>query len=92
MIQHGESRFLRLRLSPNVADGGFGIRFDVFFAEDASFTKNVLGRITWLDNLTLGLAAGAGKIYLSRFEEESQLCCIFRVLKMRVERDCLEPV
>ncbi len=48
------------------------LEFDsmVFFAEDASFTKNVLGRITWLDNLTLGLVAGAGKIYLSRFEEE----------------------
>lgn len=48
------------------------LEFDsmVFFAEDASFTKNVLGRITWLDNLALGLVAGAGKIYLSRFEEE----------------------
>ncbi len=48
------------------------LEFDsmVFFAEDRSFTKNVLGRITWLDNLTLGLIAGAGKIYLSRFEEE----------------------
>lgn len=48
------------------------LEFDsmVFFAEDAGFTKNVLGRITWLDNLTLGLVAGAGKIYLSRFEEE----------------------
>ncbi len=48
------------------------LEFDsmVFFAEDVSFTKNVLGRITWLDNLALGLVAGAGKIYLSRFEEE----------------------
>lgn len=49
-----------------------GLELDsmVFFAEDRSFTKNVLGRITWLDNLTLGLVTGAGKIYLSRFEEE----------------------
>ncbi len=48
------------------------LEFDsmVFFAEDRSFTKNVLGRITWLDNLALGLVTGAGKIYLSRFEEE----------------------
>ncbi len=48
------------------------LEFDsmVFFAEDQSFTKNVLGRITWLDNLMLGLVAGAGKIYLSQFEEE----------------------
>lgn len=47
------------------------LKFDsmVFFTEDQSFTKNVFGRITWLDNLTLGLVAGAGKIYLSRFEE-----------------------
>lgn len=42
----------------------------VFFTEDASFTKNVLDKITWLDNLALGLVAGAGKIYLNRFEEE----------------------
>jgi len=48
------------------------LEFDsmVFFAEDASFTKNVLGRITWLENLALGLVAGAGKIYLSRFDDE----------------------
>jgi hypothetical protein len=48
------------------------LEFDsmVFFAENQSFAKNVLGRITWLDNLTLGLVAGAGKIYLSRFEEQ----------------------
>jgi len=48
------------------------LEFDsmVFFAEEDNFTKNVLGRITWLDNLALGLVAGAGKIYLSRFEEE----------------------
>jgi hypothetical protein len=48
------------------------LEFDsmVFFAEDAGFTKNVLGRITWLDNLALGLVAGAGKIYFGRFGEE----------------------
>ncbi len=47
------------------------LEFDsmVFFAQDESFTKNVLGRITWLDNLTLGLVVGEGKIYLSRFEQ-----------------------
>jgi hypothetical protein len=48
-----------------------GIELDsmVFFAEDESFTKNVLGRITWLDNLIPGLIDGKGEIYLSRFNE-----------------------
>lgn len=39
----------------------------VFFAEDESFTKNVLGRITWLDNLVLGLVDYESKIYLSKY-------------------------
>ncbi len=45
------------------------IEFDsmVFFAEDESFTKNVLGRITWLDNLVFGLVDYEGKIYLSKY-------------------------
>lgn len=74
----------RMRQRFGTATGGFyaygfrvtlvtaDLEFDsmVFFAEDASFTKNVLGRITWLDNLALGLVAGAGEIYLGRFEEE----------------------
>lgn len=42
----------------------------VFFAEDESFTKNVLGRITWLDNLVLGLVDYEGKIYLDRYRAE----------------------
>ena len=39
----------------------------VFFAEDESFNKNVLGRITWLDNLVFGLIDYEGKIYLSKY-------------------------
>ncbi len=42
----------------------------VFFAEDESFSKNVLGRITWLENLIFGLVDQAGKIYLSKYEPE----------------------
>jgi len=42
----------------------------VFFAEDESFSKNVLGRITWLENLIFGLVDQAGKIYLSKYEVE----------------------
>ncbi len=40
----------------------------VFFADDEFFSKNVLGRITWLDNLILGLVDQEGKIYLSKYE------------------------
>jgi hypothetical protein len=39
----------------------------VFFAEEENFTKNVLGRITWLDNLVLGLVDYEGKIYLDKY-------------------------
>jgi hypothetical protein len=42
----------------------------VFFAENESFNKNVLGRITLLDNLVLGLIDQEGKIYLSKYESE----------------------
>jgi hypothetical protein len=42
----------------------------VFFAENESFNKNVLGRITWLDNLVFGLVEQEGKIYLSKYEFE----------------------
>jgi hypothetical protein len=42
----------------------------VFFAEDESFNKNVLGRITWLDNLIFGLIDYEGKIYLSKYGDE----------------------
>ena len=38
-------------------------------AEDESFTKNVLGRITWLDNLVFGLVDQESKIYLSKYGE-----------------------
>ena len=43
------------------------LEFDsmVFFAADEGFTKNVLGRIGWLDQVILGLIDEQGKIYLS---------------------------
>ena len=40
----------------------------IFFAEDESFTKNVLGRITWLDNLVFGLVDQESKLYLSKYD------------------------
>jgi Aspartyl protease len=49
-----------------------GIELDsmVFFAADDGFMRNVLGRITWLDNLVLGLVHYEGKIYLSKYSSE----------------------
>lgn len=48
------------------------IEFDsmVFFAEGEYITKNVLGRITWLDNLVFGLIDYEGKVYLSRYGDK----------------------
>ena len=45
------------------------LEFDsmVFFAEDESFNKNVLGRIGWLDKIVLGLVDYEGKLYLSHY-------------------------
>ncbi len=56
------------RVTLNVAE----IELDsmIFFAENESFSKNVLGRITWLDNLVFGLVDQEGKIYLSKYEPE----------------------
>lgn len=42
----------------------------VFFAEDESFNKNVLDRITWLDNLIFRLIDYEDKIYLSKYGDE----------------------
>ena len=48
-----------------------GMEFDamVFFAEEESFQRNVLGRFGWLDRVVLGLVDYEGKLYLSRHEE-----------------------
>lgn len=46
------------------------LEFDsmVFFAADASFTKNVLGRIGWLDKIIIALNDYEGKLYLKAYE------------------------
>jgi len=47
-------------------------KFDsyVFFADDESFRKNVLGRHGWLDRVIIGINDYDGKLYLSRYENE----------------------
>lgn len=41
----------------------------VYFAAHESFTRNVLGRRGWLDQLRLGIVEYEGKLYLSRYDE-----------------------
>jgi hypothetical protein len=45
-----------------------GFEFDsmIYFAEDESFTRNVLGRQGWLNKIRLGIVDYEGKLYLSR--------------------------
>ena len=38
-----------------------------FFAEDEGFNKNVLGRIGWLDKISLGIVDYEGKVYVSHY-------------------------
>ena len=49
----------------------FGYSFDVtvYFAAHESFTRNVLGRRGWLDQVRLGLVEYESKLYLSRYDE-----------------------
>ncbi len=48
-----------------------GHSFDVmvYFAREASFRRNVLGRRGWLDQVRLGLVDYDGKLYLSKYNE-----------------------
>ncbi len=41
----------------------------VFFAKDAAFNRNVLGRTGFLDRLLVGLNDYAGKLYLNRIDD-----------------------
>lgn len=52
-----------------LSTAGFDFNSMVFFATDESFTKNVLGRIGWLDKVVLGLIDYEGKLFLSKYGE-----------------------
>lgn len=41
----------------------------VYFAEEDSFNRNVLGRIGWLDRVKLGLIEQEGKLFLSKYSK-----------------------
>ena len=48
---------------------GYSFDVTVYFAAHESFTRNVLGRRGWLDQVRLGLVEYESKLYLSRYVE-----------------------
>jgi hypothetical protein len=48
---------------------GYSFNVTVYFAAHASFTRNVLGRRGWLDQVRLGIVEYESKLYLSRYDE-----------------------
>lgn len=54
-----------------VAINTLGIEFEtmVYFAEEESFSRNVLGRRGWLDHLRLGIVDYEGQLYLSDYSQ-----------------------
>jgi hypothetical protein len=54
-------------LTVQLADIEFGAL--VFFAEEESFNRNVIGRFGGLDHLKVGLVDYEGQLYLSRYDE-----------------------
>jgi len=48
---------------------GYSFDVTVYFAAHESFSRNVLGRRGWLDQLRLGLIDYDSKLYLSRYSE-----------------------
>jgi hypothetical protein len=42
----------------------------VYFAADPGFSRNVLGRQGWLDQVRLGIIDYDGGLYISRYEDE----------------------
>jgi len=49
---------------------GYSFDVTVYFAAHESFTRNVLGRRGWLDQVRLGLVEYESKLYLSRYGEQ----------------------
>ena len=48
---------------------GYSFDVTVYFAAHESFTRNVLGRRGWLDQVRLGLVDYESKLYLNRYNE-----------------------
>ena len=48
---------------------GYSFDVTVYFAAHETFTRNVLGRRGWLDQVRLGLVEYESKLYLGRYNE-----------------------
>lgn len=48
---------------------GYSFDVTVYFAAHESFTRNVLGRRGWLDQVRLGIVEYEGRLYLNRYDE-----------------------
>ncbi len=48
---------------------GYSFDVTVYFAAHENFTRNVLGRRGWLDQVRLGIIEYESKLYLSRYAE-----------------------
>lgn len=55
-------------LTVQIGDIEFGAL--VFFAEEGTFNRNVIGRFGGLDQLRIGLVDYEGKLYLSKYGDE----------------------
>lgn len=49
---------------------GYSLDVTVYFAAHYSFTRDVLGRHGWLDQVRIGIIEYEGHLYVSRYDEE----------------------
>jgi hypothetical protein len=53
---------------PTLETLGYSFDVTVYFAADESFTRNVLGRHGWLDQVRIGIVDYESKLSLSRYD------------------------
>ncbi len=61
--------FLTYGHEVTLAVSGIDLVTTVYFAADAAFSRNVLGRQGWIDRIRLGLIDYEGKLYLSEYND-----------------------
>ena len=68
-ISTATGSFMTYRHDVTLTVLGFAFDVRVCFAEDETFSRDVLGRRGFLDRVKLGLVDYEGKLYLSRYDE-----------------------
>ena len=71
LISTATGRFTTYGHEVTLEVAGFAFDSLVYFAEDASFTRNVLGQHGWLDRVVLGIIDYEGKLLLSLYAARS---------------------